>query len=135
MGIAVGLAVTAAGQQPPKAGAPQFKGAPPTATKAGTPPPAKPLPPKTASKGAKIPEPEDVTLRTRDGVDLKATYYAAATASGGSKKEVVPIIMVHGLDGQRGEFHRPLLWGVLALLLIESFLAWKFGHNSPRVRT
>ena len=30
---------------------------------------------------------------------------------------------------QRGEFHRPLLWSVLGLLLIESFLAWKFGHH------
>ena len=32
--------------------------------------------------------------------------------------------------GQRGELHRSLLYGVLALLLIESILAWKFGHHS-----
>ncbi|MGO9470052.1 MAG: BatA domain-containing protein [Isosphaeraceae bacterium] len=31
--------------------------------------------------------------------------------------------------GRRGELHRPLLYGVLALLLFESFLAWKFGHH------
>lgn len=36
--------------------------------------------------------------------------------------------------GQRGEFHRPLLWVVLALLLTESLVAWRFGHHSPRVR-
>ncbi len=34
--------------------------------------------------------------------------------------------------GQRGEFHRPFLWGVLALLVIESILAWKFGHYAAR---
>jgi hypothetical protein len=31
--------------------------------------------------------------------------------------------------GRRGELHRPLLYGVLILLLVESILAWKFGHN------
>jgi hypothetical protein len=31
--------------------------------------------------------------------------------------------------GRRGELHRPLLYGVLVLLLCESFLAWKFGHH------
>ena len=34
--------------------------------------------------------------------------------------------------GRRGELHRPLLWGVLALLLIEAALAWRFGHHSTR---
>ena len=29
----------------------------------------------------------------------------------------------------RGELHRPLLYAVLLLLLLESFLAWKFGHH------
>jgi Aerotolerance regulator N-terminal/von Willebrand factor type A domain len=29
----------------------------------------------------------------------------------------------------RGELHRPLLYGLLILLLIESLLAWKFGHH------
>lgn len=104
MAVAAGLATTAAGQQPPKAGAPTFKGPLPP-PKAGPPPQARPLPAKTTAKGTKVPEPEDVPLRTRDGVDLKATYYAAAVASGTSKKETVPIILVHGLDGQRGEFH------------------------------
>jgi hypothetical protein len=33
--------------------------------------------------------------------------------------------------GRRGELHRPLLFGALGLLLLESFLAWKFGHHDP----
>ncbi len=32
--------------------------------------------------------------------------------------------------GRRGELHRPLLYGALVVLLLESFLAWKFGHHS-----
>jgi hypothetical protein len=31
--------------------------------------------------------------------------------------------------GRRGELHRPLLYGALSLLLLESILAWKFGHH------
>jgi hypothetical protein len=31
---------------------------------------------------------------------------------------------------QRGELHRPLLWAVLALLIVESVLAWRFGHHA-----
>jgi hypothetical protein len=31
--------------------------------------------------------------------------------------------------GRRGELHRPLLWALLALLIIESIAAWKFGHH------
>ncbi len=33
--------------------------------------------------------------------------------------------------GRRGELHRPMLYAVLVLLLLESFLAWKFGHHDP----
>jgi len=51
-------------------------------------------------KGPKLPEPEDVSLETKDGLSIKATYYA-----GTAKKEAVPVIMVHGMDGQRGDFH------------------------------
>jgi hypothetical protein len=32
---------------------------------------------------------------------------------------------------QRGELHRPLLYGVLILLIVESVLAWLFGHHAP----
>ena len=31
--------------------------------------------------------------------------------------------------GRKGELHRPLLYGLLILLLLESLLAWKFGHH------
>jgi hypothetical protein len=31
----------------------------------------------------------------------------------------------------RGELHRYLLYAVLALLLVESVLAWRFGHHAP----
>jgi hypothetical protein len=33
--------------------------------------------------------------------------------------------------GRRGELHRPLLYGALCLLLLESILAWRFGHHDP----
>lgn len=36
---------------------------------------------------------------------------------------------------RRGELHQSLLWTVLALLFIESILAWRFGHHAPRSRT
>ena len=31
--------------------------------------------------------------------------------------------------GRRGELHRPLLYALLAMLLIESIMAWWFGHH------
>jgi hypothetical protein len=31
--------------------------------------------------------------------------------------------------GRRGELHRSLLYGLLVLLLVESVLAWRFGHH------
>ena len=31
--------------------------------------------------------------------------------------------------GRRGELHRPLLYGLLIMLLVESILAWRFGHH------
>jgi Aerotolerance regulator N-terminal/von Willebrand factor type A domain len=34
-----------------------------------------------------------------------------------------------GSVGRRGELHRPLLYALLTLLLVESFLAWRFGHH------
>jgi hypothetical protein len=36
---------------------------------------------------------------------------------------------------RRGELHRLLLYGVLMLLLVESILAWMFGHHAPVART
>ncbi|MGE3822138.1 MAG: hypothetical protein AB7I30_22210, partial [Isosphaeraceae bacterium] len=37
-----------------------------------------------------------------------------------------------GAVSRRGELHRPLLFALLGFLLIESLLAWLFGHNVPR---
>jgi hypothetical protein len=34
--------------------------------------------------------------------------------------------------GRRGELHRFLLYSVLILLVVESILAWVFGHHAPR---
>jgi pimeloyl-ACP methyl ester carboxylesterase len=46
-----------------------------------------------------IPEPEDLTLETKDGVSLRCTYYP-----GTAKKASIPVIMVHGWEGQRSEY-------------------------------
>jgi pimeloyl-ACP methyl ester carboxylesterase len=54
-----------------------------------------------AGAKAKIPPPEDVTLETSDGVGIRATWYAGVTNKG---KESVPLIMLHGFDGSRGEY-------------------------------
>ncbi|MBP86094.1 MAG: hypothetical protein CMJ64_05160 [Planctomycetaceae bacterium] len=63
----------------------------------------------------KVPDPENVTLRTKDGVPIHCTYYAGGfIETSGDKdkkkvkkkpgKEVVPIIMLHGWEGSRGEY-------------------------------
>lgn len=51
-------------------------------------------------EGPKIPEPENVPLETKDGVQLRCTFYP-----GTAKKKAIPIIMIHGWGGQRGEYH------------------------------
>ena len=43
--------------------------------------------------------PEDVKLDTKDGWTIHATYYA-----GKLKKKAVPFIMLHGWEGQRGDY-------------------------------
>jgi pimeloyl-ACP methyl ester carboxylesterase len=78
-------------QPPPKAGVPPQKS--PVPMPKGPPPAAK-------GKTPKLPEPEDVALETRDGMTIKATYYA-----GTAKKETAPVILVHALEGQRGDYH------------------------------
>lgn len=47
----------------------------------------------------KIPEPEDIVLETKDGVAVHGTYYG-----GFLEKNAVPFLMVHGWDGNRGEY-------------------------------
>jgi pimeloyl-ACP methyl ester carboxylesterase len=54
------------------------------------------------------PPPKDVTIKTRDGVALLATYYASPSKSG---HDVVPVILLHAARGSRGDFK------ALALLL------------------
>lgn len=46
----------------------------------------------------KIPPPEDVNRESKDGVALKMTYFA-----GTNGKRSVPIILLHGWGGQRGD--------------------------------
>src|SRR5258706_10886462 len=62
-------------------------------------------PGKTEEK-EELPEPENVSLETKDGVAIKATYYASLF-----KKKAVPIIMLHGWEGNRGDYH--VMAGVL----------------------
>jgi pimeloyl-ACP methyl ester carboxylesterase len=50
--------------------------------------------------------PENIALETKDGVSIKATYYASKL-----KKKAIPIIMLHGWEGNRSDFH------ILAALL------------------
>lgn len=105
-GLVAGLAtaqVPPAGKKvpvPPTGKAPVQPQKTPVAPKGPVAPTTKvPVTPSTV-RGPKVPEPEDVTLETKDDLSIKATYYP-----GTAKKEAVPVIMVHGIGGQRGDFH------------------------------
>lgn len=52
-----------------------------------------------------IPEPEKITLETKDSVNLKCMWYA-----GTKGKSSVPIIMVHGLGGKKEDFNALALY-------------------------
>src|SRR4051812_14812892 len=80
--------------------APPKKGPVPPSSKTPTPPqkmpvapvapatakgPASPAAPTAKPKGPKVPEPEDISLETKDGFAVKATFYA-----GTLKKDAVP---------------------------------------------
>lgn len=59
----------------------------------------------------KLPDPEPLSLKTKDLVSLSCTYYPGGIMEGRDKKfsrksgkEVVPVILVHGWGGQRGEY-------------------------------
>lgn len=61
-------------------------------------------------KDVKVADPEPVALETKDGVELKCTWYAGGvtmTAEGPKAtdgKKVVPLIMLHGWGGQREDY-------------------------------
>jgi dienelactone hydrolase len=86
---------------PPKGPVAPPKGpvAPPTTPNASKSPTA--VPGAAAAKGPKLPDPEDVELNA-DGIKIKATYYAGV---GAEKKQIVPLILIHDIAGQRGDFH------------------------------
>lgn len=48
----------------------------------------------------KLPDPEDITLESRDNVVLKATYWEPLEPD----KETVPVILLHGWEGRRQEY-------------------------------
>lgn len=48
---------------------------------------------------------EDVTLNTKDGVILHATYYP-----GPEKKDTVPLLLLHDFGGTRGDLHTLAMW-------------------------
>jgi pimeloyl-ACP methyl ester carboxylesterase len=59
----------------------------------------------------KLPDPESKTLMTQDFVSLHCTFYPGGVIEGREKKfsrksgkEVVPVILLHGWDGQRGDY-------------------------------
>lgn len=51
------------------------------------------------SEKEELPEPEDLTLTTGDGVQLGVTYYGSLEG-----KDAVPIIMLHMLEGSRSDY-------------------------------
>ena len=55
--------------------------------------------PPAASNAKQQPQPANITLTTRDGVSLGATYYASLLG-----KEAVPVIMLHQYKGSRADF-------------------------------
>ncbi len=52
-----------------------------------------------APNANKPPEPQEVTLTTRDGVTLTATYYP-----GTNGKESIPVVLLHGFRGSRKDY-------------------------------
>ncbi len=70
---------------------------------AGPPIPGPAAPPVTAPP-KKLPPSQAVTLKTRDGVQLAATFYPSAVTKD-LQKDSVPVIMLHGYKGSRADFN------------------------------
>lgn len=58
-----------------------------------------------ADKRDKPPAPQKITLETSDGVTLAATYYPSRL-SDESRKNAVPVILLHVYKGNRGDFEK-----------------------------
>jgi pimeloyl-ACP methyl ester carboxylesterase len=80
---------------------------PPAATKPVNPPPA---PVKTLVPAAptqpknKLPSPQTVAFKTRDGVLIGATYYPSPLENV-AQKDAVPVILLHPFKGSRADFN------------------------------
>ena len=112
----------------PGAGASQPAAAPGQAAKPETPPAKPAVPAKTEgakgeSKEEPPPEPESFFLRTRDGWNIFCTFYGPKKGVRRGK-DVVPIIMLHGWQGQGSEYAE------LAILL----QSWGFASIVPDLR-
>lgn len=59
------------------------------------------LPTHAADDPDKIPEPEDVEFETKDSLTVHATFYPGVL-----KKKSIPFLMVHGWEGNRGQFDK-----------------------------
>ena len=73
-----------------------------------TQPPGRAAPPQaaaTANQQPKVKAPENVDLVTRDGVELKATYYPGWTRDG-KMKDVVPVVLLHMWKGNSKDLER-----------------------------
>lgn len=66
---------------------------------------ANPTTPSTATPTPKkkLPPPQIVGLKTRDGVQLSATYYPSPL-EGEAQKDAVPVILLHPYKGSRADF-------------------------------
>ena len=88
----------------------------------------------SAEQGLKIPAPETRTLLTRDGLVLRCTFYPGGFVQKSAKevirvpgKQVVPVIMLHGWEGQRREFDS--MAGVLQRMGFAVMLPDLRGHG------
>ena len=88
-----------------------------------------------------IPKPEILTLDTKDGVILRCAYYPGGVIEKSRKdeeyerkpgKEVVPVILLHGFGGRRGEYD--FLASVLQRRGHAVMVPDLRGHGGSRVR-
>jgi pimeloyl-ACP methyl ester carboxylesterase len=94
------LSAGALAQAPPAAAKKAFQLPPKASTTAKT--PAAPTAQRPGN--TKAAQPEEVTLETKDGLSIKATFYPGSEKDK-KNKDTIPIIMLHGLEGQRGDYH------------------------------